>query len=350
MSRLLSGALVALVLLSLAACGGADRPDASADGATAEPGDLVVYAGRRQALVEAAIDRFREATGVNVQARYGNDAELLAALEEEGTRSRADLFWANTAGALGAAANAGLLTPLPDSILQIPEAFVPSSGLWTPVTTRFRVLAYDPADVDSSALPASVLDLPGMTDFRGRVGWTPTYSSFQDFITAMQLQHGADTTRAWIEGMKALEPKAYGSNTPMLEALAADEIDVAITNHYYVLRMLYGDRAAEGEPPVAIHRFAPGDVGNLALVTGAGLLATGTNRENALRFLGYLLSEEAQANSAATVYEYPVVRGVELPPYFLPFDEAVRLSPALDFERLRDMEGTLRLLREEDLL
>ena len=346
MPRSLSLALAALLLVSLAACGGTDAPE----GEAAEPGELVVYAGRRQALVERAVDRFREATGIDVQARYGNDAELLAALEEEGIRSRADLFWANTAGALGAAANAGLLTPLPDSLLQIPEAFVPSSGLWTPVTTRFRVLAYDPADVDSSALSASVLDLPERTDLRGRIGWTPTYSSFQDFVTAMQLQHGVDTTRAWIQGMKELEPKAYGSNTPMLEALAAGEIDVALTNHYYVLRMLHGENAAAAEPPVAIHRFAPGDVGNLALVTGAGMLETATNRENAARFLRYLLSEEAQAQSAEMVYEYPVVQGIKLPSYFLPFDEAVRLSPALDFERLRDMEGTLRLLREEELL
>jgi iron(III) transport system substrate-binding protein len=219
--------------------------------------------------------------------------------------------------------------------------------------------------VDEASLPTSVLDLPQQTDLQGRIGWTPTYSSFQDFVTAMEIEYGMDTTRTWIEGMKALEPKSYGSNTPMLEALAAGEIDVALTNHYYVLRMLHG--GAEGEyeeeeeeeeeehegnlnAPVALHRFESGDVGNLALVTGAGLLETNTHTENALRFLSYLLSAEAQKNAADTVHEYPVVRGVQLPSYFLPFDEAVELSPELDFERLRDMEGTLDLLRDEELL
>jgi iron(III) transport system substrate-binding protein len=348
MHRFLSSALVVLLFLSLAACGGDDRADV--DGDAAEPGDLVVYAGRRQALVEDAVDRFREETGINVQTRFGNDAELIAALEEEGDRSEADLFWANTSGALGAAASAGLLTTLPDSILEMPEAFVPQSRLWVPVTVRFRVLAYDPADVDESTLPASVLDLPAQTDLRGRIGWTPTYSSFQDFVTALTIEEGEDAARAWIEGIKDLEPKAYGSNTPMLEALAAGEIDVALTNHYYVLRKLQGESAGEGAPPVAIHRFASGDVGNLALVTGAGMLETATNRDNAARFLAFLLSEEAQASAAASVYEYPVVRGVDLPSYFLPFEEAIDLSPELDFERLRDMEGTLQLLREEELL
>jgi iron(III) transport system substrate-binding protein len=348
MPRLLSGVLTALLLLSLTACGSDDRADVA--GETAEPGTLVVYAGRKQALVESAIDRFREETGIDVQARFGNDAELLAALEEEGDRSRADLFWANTSGALVAAQRAGLLTTLPDSLLQRPDVFVPQSGLWAPVTVRFRVLAYDPADVDPVTLPASVLDLPEHAELRGRIGWTPTYSSFQDFVTALTAEHGEEAARAWIEGVRGLDPKAYGSNTPMLEALAADEIDVALTNHYYVLRMTEGENADADAPPVAIHRFAPGDVGNLALVTGAGILETARNRANAARFLAFLLSEGAQADAAASAYEYPVIEGVDLPAYLLSFDEAAQLSPDLDFGRLRDVEGTLRLLRDEELL
>ncbi len=347
------------LLLVLPACTTEPQPEDAAD-----TGALVIYTGRKQALVESIVDRFREETGVDVQARYGSDAELIAALEEEGARSEADLFWANTAGALGAARSAGLLRDLPDSLLQKPSAYVPSSGQWVPVTVRFRVLAYNPETVDDADLPASVLDLPERTDLRGRIGWTPTYSSFQDFVTALTLLHGADSTRAWIEGMKALEPKAYGSNTPMLEALAAGEIDAALTNHYYVQRMLHGGDEGEYEEdedeeeeeegdldaPVAIHRFAPGDAGNLALVTGAGVLGAGAHRVGALRFLAYLLSAEAQEYAADAVHEYPVVRGVRLPPYLLPFEEAVRLSPTLDFERLRDLDGTLRLLRDEDLL
>lgn len=341
--RILGTLVLALVL---AACGGNEQPapEAPADSG----GDLVLYSGRSQALVEPVLDRFREVTGIEVRARYGRDAELLAALAEEGDRSQADVFWANTAGALGAANNAGLLTAMPDSLLQRPGAYVPSSGRWVPVTVRFRVLAYNPAAVSEGDLPASVMDLPAMEQFRGRIGWTPTYSSFQDFITTMQLVHGEDSTRAWIQGVRALDPKAYPSNTPMLEAMLAGEIDVALTNHYYVRRITEG--GGEDAEAVAIHRFAPGDVGNLALVTGAGLLQSGANDANAARLLSFLLSEEAQAMLAENVREYPVLRDAPTPPYLLPFDEAARLGPDIDFERLRDLEGTLRLLREEELL
>ena len=350
MTPSLTRVFAALVLvLTLAACGGNEQADTDApDAAPAEAGDLVLYSGRSQTLVEPVLDRFREETGIDVQARYGRDAELLAALEEEGPRSEADVFWANTAGALGAANNAGLLTDLPDSLLQRPGAYVPSSGRWVPVTVRFRVLAFNPDAVSESDLPTSVMALPEMEQFRGRIGWTPTYSSFQDFVTAMQLVHGEDSTRSWLQGVRALEPKAYPSNTPMLEAMLAGEIDVALTNHYYVRRITEG--GGENAESVAIHRFDSGDVGNLALVTGAGLLENGAADANAARLLSFLLSEEAQSMLAENVREYPVLRDAPVPSYLLPFDEAARLGPEIDFERLRDIDGTLRLLRDEELL
>ena len=347
MKRLL---LLPLLALALGAC--TSDPAPTTDDAADAAGPLVVYTGRSEALVGPLVERFRAATGLEVEVRYGKDAELLAALQEEGGASPADVFWANTAGALGAATEAGLFVALPDSLTARPAAFVPSSGLWVPVTTRFRVLAYSPARVDSAALPASVLELPRQAALRGRIGWTPTYSSFQDFVTALRLTQGEAPTRMWLSEMKGAEPKAYPSNGPMLEALAAGEIDVALTNHYYVARRIAADTArAAGTPPaVAVHHFAEGDPGNLALVTGAGVLATSARRAAARRFLAFLLSDAAQSEAAATVQEYPVVRGATLPPTLLPLDRAVSLSPTLDFERLRDLDATLQLLRAEELL
>ena len=338
--RSLALALAAVLALTLVSCGGGDE-DASS-------GTLVVYSGRSEALVSPVLDLFREETGIDVQARFGRDAELIAALQEEGDQSAADVFWGNTSGALDAAQRANLLAALPDSLTARPNAYVPQSGQWVPVTVRFRVLAYNPNAVADEDLPTSVLDLPTMESLRGRIGWTPTYSSFQDFVTALEITQGDAATRGWLQSMKAMEPKAYPSNTPMLEALFAGEIDVALTNHYYVRRITEGGGA--NADSVAIHRFAPGDVGNLALVTGAGRLGTGANEANALRFMRFLLSEEVQAMLAQNVHEYPVIRSATVPSYLLPFDEAVGLGPQVDFEQQQDLGGTLRLLRDEDLL
>ncbi|WP_287417330.1 iron ABC transporter substrate-binding protein [Oceanithermus sp.] len=335
--------------------------------AMAQP--LVIYSGRSKALVEPLVKRFEAQTGVRVKVRYGKDAQLLAVLQEEGARSPADLFWANTSGALSEAARRDLLARLPDDLLQLPARFVPQDGRWVPVTVRFRVLAYNPERVDPGTLPRSVLDLPGVESLKGRIGWTPAYSSFQDFVTAMRKLEGDPAARAWLEGMKALQPKAYPSNTPMLLALASGEIDVALTNHYYVYRLQRGGAEGEYEGPeeeeeeeeneaspagrdlpLDMYHFAPGDVGNLALVTGAGVLQRSKNRDLALAFLRYLLSSDAQEYTAESVYEYPVVPGVRTPDFMLPVREALELSPEPDFGRLEDLNGTLNLLRELDLL
>src|SRR5690606_38025955 len=128
----------------------------------------------------------------------------------------------------------------------------------------------------------------------------------------------------------------------------AGEIDVALTDHYYVHRITEGE--AEGAESVALHRFPPGDVGTPALVTGAGLLASGAPDANATRPLRLLLAAQAQAMLADDDRDYPVLRDAPPPSFLLPFDEAARLGPEIDFERLRDIEGTLRLLRDEELL
>ncbi|MDX1671305.1 MAG: iron ABC transporter substrate-binding protein [Balneolaceae bacterium] len=326
--------------------------------------ELVVYSGRSRSLVEDLVADFEKETGAQVNVRYGNDAELLAVLNEEGDRSSADLYWANTTGALATASDNGLLKTLPDSLLNKPDAYGSSSKEWIPVTVRFRVLAYNPNKVDTTQLPSSVMELPEMTGFEGRVGWTPTYSSFYDFLTTMRVLKGEEATRKWLLKMQQLEPRAYGSNTPMVQAIAAGEIDLALTNHYYVLRLRHGGEEGEFEEEepyeekleerpdanIATYHFKPGDIGNLALVTGATELATSDNSELAQRFLSFLLSRQAQRYAAQQVHEYPVIRGVDVPGYMLEEDRAFQLSPDYDYEQLKNLKETLTMLREAGLI
>ncbi len=305
---------------------------------------LTLYSGRGQSLVEPLLRQFQEETGIRVQVRYGTDAQILAALQEEGSRSPADVLWLNTSGALGQAAAKGLLRPLGETLLQRPVAFVPASKAWVPVTVRLRVLAYNPERVKAEELPGSLLDLPRFVREKGlRLGWTPTYSSFQDMVAGMILLHGQAKTREWLLAMKALSPKAYPSNPAMLDAIRAGEVDLGSTNHYYVVRFR---RAGYN---LGLHHFKDGDVGNLALVTGAGILKTSKNLAAATRFLTYLLSPKAQQYFVGNVGEYPLVKGVVADPNLLPLEEALRKSPRLDFEKL-PLEEALKLLRELGIL
>jgi len=319
---------------------------------------LVVYSGRSKVLVEPLVRRFEAETGVRVRVRYGTDAQLLLLLESEGSKSPADVFWANSPGAIVQAEARGLLRPLPSELVSRPARFVPASGRWVPLSLRLRVLAYRKGAVDPGVLrvlPDRVRTLPAVPGFEGRIGWTPRYSSFVDFVTALRHLEGEAAARAWLAGMRAKRPKDYASNTPMLLDLAQGELDLALTNHYYVYRLRYGGEKGEDEEAgqgarvaagIGVHHFAPGDAGNLALVTGGGVLATSRRAGLAERFLRFLLSEPAQRFFAKTVHEYPVVRGVPLPPRLEPLDRVLALSPELDYRVLLDLDATLRLLRE----
>jgi iron(III) transport system substrate-binding protein len=302
---------------------------------------LTVYSGRNEAFVGPVIERFQQETGVTVEVRYAGTAELAATIFEEGRNSPADVFLAQDAGALGALAQAGLFSKLPEEILErVEPRFRNPEGLWVGVTGRARVLAYNTERVSADELPRSVFEL---TDerWRGRVGWAPTNGSFQAFVTAMRLVHGDDVTRDWLRGMIENGVQEYPNNSSQVEAVGRGEIDLALVNHYYLFRFL----AERGEAfPVRNHYLADADIGSMINVSGAGILVSSDQLELAERFVAYLLSTEAQQHFANAVFEYPLVEGIDTDPRLLPLAEIE--TPELDLSNLDDLEGTLELLQE----
>ena len=343
-------------LCLLAACGpGTDSapPEAPADTArvAALPtsqlpedaeGALVVYSGRDAGVVGPLVARFREQTGVDVEVRYADDAALLAALAADGDRSPADVLWAEAPGALGVAVERNLFTILPDSMRVLPGAYAPASGLWVPLSTRFRVLAYAPARVDKASLPTSVMSLPEAEPLAGRLGWAPASASFQDFVTAVRVQGGDEPAREWLRAMQASGAKPYPSDAALVRALLAGEIDAALTDHADVLRA-----AASG---ITFHPFAPRDPGNLGVSSGAGVLDTSSRQRAARRFVSFLLSPDAQTALADSTREVPVAAGARGPSGYLALPDAAALAPRLDLERLRERDATQALLREVGVL
>ncbi|MXY26555.1 extracellular solute-binding protein, partial [Candidatus Poribacteria bacterium] len=197
---------------------------------------LTIYSGRSKSLVEPIIKQFQEATGIQVKANYGGTTQLAAALLTEGGKSPAALFWAQDAGALGAVSKKEMFEKLPEAILmKVPSSFRDAEGFWVATSGRARVLAYSSERVKMKELPESIFDLT-QPMWKGRVGWAPTNASFQAFVTSLRVQVGEEKTEEWLLGMKANGVKKYAKNTPIIEALAAGEIDAGLPNHYYLLR------------------------------------------------------------------------------------------------------------------
>lgn len=205
-------------------------------------------------------------------------------------------------------------------------------------------MAYNREALSEGDLPASILDFTD-PEWQGRIGWAPTNGSLQAFVTALRVIEVEEVAREWLEGIQANQLRDYDNNLPILEGVASGEIQVGFVNHYYLFRKLED----EGEGFGARNYYPQnGDPGALVNVAGIGILNTSDNSEEAEAFLDFLLSEEAQQYFADETYKYPLVEGVPIN------EELTRLSeietPNIDLGDLDDLEGTLDLLRETEVL
>ncbi len=307
---------------------------------------LTLYSGRGETLVAPIIEAFTAETGIDVNVRYGGTAELAILLQEEGDRSPADLFWAQDAAALGAVA--GMFMPLPDETLErVPAAYRDAEGRWIATSGRGRVLAYSTERLAEDEVPATMAALTDPT-YRGRLALAPTNGSFLAHVTALRVVEGDEAALDWLRGIAANEPVMVSNNTAMIQAIGDGEADLGVTNNYYLVRF----QAAAPDFPVSQRLFpTEGDIGNLLLVAGMGVLASSDASEEAVAFIDFLLSDESQAFFGGEVAEFPVT-GIELPERSddISLDEVIRMAPAVDLNTIGDLEGTLELVREAGLL
>ena len=342
--------LLLLILLGggLVACQPAAEEAAEADVVESdtvvaeESNTLIIYSGRSDSLVQPIIDQFSEATGIEVEVRYGSTSEMAGVLLEEGENSPADVFYAQDPGGLGAVQSASLLAELPADILaKVPARFAADDNSWVGISGRARTVVYN-TNVFSDPATELPADLMGFTDpaWNGRIGWAPTNGSFQAMVTALRSVWGEEQTREWLQGIQANNPTIYPKNTPIVEGVANGEVDVGFVNHYYLYRFL----SEQGDSFAARNYFLPaGGPGSLIMVSGAGILANGENNENAEKFIEFLLSVPGQQYFASQTFEYPVIEGVksEVSPSL---EELDATAIDISLSDLSDLEGTQDML------
>ena len=336
--------VMVMFLVFTSACSG-DNDEASApvEKIPEGPGSLTIYSGRSKSLVEPIIDQFIHATGIDVQVKYAKTGALAATIQEEGSNSPADLFFAQDPSGLGAIQS--MFSPISADLLAlVPEWARAADGSWVGISGRARALVYNTQSLTEADLPADIRDL---TDpkWKGRMGWAPTNGSFQAMVTGMRSSWGEAATRGWLEGMVKNEAKVYPKNTPQVAAAAAGEIDIGLVNHYYLHRFM----AEEGDS-FAARNYHPsaGGPGSLVMVAGAGILSTSDDKENAEKFLGFMLSLAGQQYFASQTFEYPLVEGVKTSYGLVPMDQIV--NPGIMPGDLTDLEGTLKLLRDVGII
>jgi iron(III) transport system substrate-binding protein len=327
--RALAALLAIPIFVACAASPATTTTAAGTDAAVGGDGAVTLYSGRTEELVSPLIERFEQASGVDVEVRYGSSPEMAATLLTEGSDSPADLFYAQDPASLGSVAE--LMVPLPESILSmVSAAFRDPAGLWVGVTVRSRVLAFNPELVPEDELPASYKDLVD-PEWAGRIGIAPTNGSFIAFVSAMILTEGEEATLEWLQGLAANDPITYDGNSPIAAAVDAGDVDVGLINHYYLLQL----GAERGGTTGQNHFFREADAGSLIMPSGISMLATARNPAGATELIAFLLSSESQAHFAETNFEYPVVAGAPAPAGAPPLDSLV--SPVLSATDMADV-------------
>lgn len=326
LSKLTLATLAGLGLFLSQSCGSSPEttvPDSTSDTETATPaatgnGVVNLYSARHYDTDEILYQQFTEKTGIDVQVIEGEADELLERIQSEGEQSPADVFMTVDAGRLWRAEEAGIFQPVTSEVLtsSIPESLRHPDGLWFGLTKRARVLVYNPDKVQ----PADLSTYEALTEpqWKGRVCVRSSGNIYnQSLLGSMVESLGVEATEAWAKGLVAsLAREPEGGDTDQIKAVAAGQCDVAIANHYYWARLAKSDKPEDQDVVAKTAVFFPnqGDRGTHINISGAGVAVHAPNPDNAIAFLEFLVSPEAQSVFAEGNNEYPVVDGVALDP------------------------------------
>lgn len=284
-----------------------------ATGAIAE-GELNLYSSRHYDTDERLYSDFTEQTGIVINRIEGNADELIARMQAEGANSPADILITVDTSRLARAKDAGILQPIDSALLEekIPANLQDDDNQWFGFSQRARIFFYDKADVTDP--PLTYLDLAdpkyaGMVCHRSS---TSTYT--QTLLASIIENHGEEAARNWAQGVVdnfARSPQ--GGDTDQLRGLVSGECEISVSNTYYFARALRTEvDGLSGDALDSIGWVFPSQEGEGAHMnlSGAGVAAHAPNRENAIAFLEYLASDQAQQYFSAGNDEFPAVPGV----------------------------------------
>jgi iron(III) transport system substrate-binding protein len=273
-----------------------------------------VYSARHYDSDQVLFDAFTEETGITVNLIEAKAEELIERVRSSGANSPADVLITVDAGNLWRADEAGILDSVDSEVLNtaIPENLRHPEGKWFGLATRARVIVYNKETVTPEAL-STYEDLASDT-WQGRICIRSSSNIYnQSLLASIIASDGEEAAEAWAQGIvnnMAREPE--GGDTDQIKAVAAGECDVAVSNHYYLARLIASADPAENDVANAVGLFFPNQVdrGTHVNISGAAVVTGAPNRDNAVALIEFLASPEAQAIFAEQGFEYPVVAGV----------------------------------------
>jgi len=276
-------------------------------------GQVNVYSYRQPTLVKPLFDVFTKKTGIKVNLLFAKKG-LVQRIKTEGANSPADVIFTADIGRLAGAVSADVVQQVNSDIINknIPASYRDKDGKWFGLTTRGRILLVSRERVKQDSITYEELAEP---KWKGKICIRSGQHVYNVALFASMIaHHGNEKTRKWLEGLKNnLAQKPAGNDRAQVKNVFAGKCDIAVANNYYMGKMETNDKHPEQkEWAKSVRMMFPNTEtrGTHVNVSGAGVAKFAPNRDNAVKLLEFLASDEGQNIYAQSVFEYPVKPGV----------------------------------------
>ena len=276
---------------------------------------LTIYTHRHYESDQELFKQFEKETAIKLNIVNASADELIQKMSLEGKQSPADLLITVDAGRLYRAKSKGLLQPFTSPLLDsiVPDYLRDKDQQWVALTKRARVIAYAKNRVDSTEL--STYDNLTSDKWKDKILVRSSSNIYnQSLLASLIANEGSEYAEKWAKGVvnnMARTPR--GNDRDQVKAVANEEGDLAIVNTYYIGKLLNSDDKDEVEAGKSVEIFFPNQqtTGAHINVSGIGVAKHSSNKKKAIKFIEFLLKEEAQNVFAGSNYEYPVNPNVE---------------------------------------
>ncbi len=288
--------------------------------------EVNVYTSRHYDSDDALYEKFKNNTGIKVNIISGKGDALMERLKSEANNSPADIFLTTDAGNLWKIQKEGLFLSINSENIKsiVPSNFRGPGDEWIAIAKRARVIFYNPNNVSSQEIENLSYEDLSASKWKGRIVIRSSGNIYnQSLVASLISNHGIEATEEWAKGLVSnLARKPQGNDRAQIIAVANGEADIAVANSYYYGAMLSGSKGEEQETAakkVRMHFPNQDNRGVHVNISGAGILKSAPNKDNALTFLEFLLSEQAQEHIVNNTFEYPVLDTVSPSSYISQF-------------------------------
>ncbi len=309
---------------------------------------IVLYNAQHEQTTTALVKAFEKQTGIEVRVDNDDEDVLTAKIEQEGSRSPADVIFTENTNWLQQLADKGLLAQVqPSTLHAIPVVDSAADDEWVGISARVSGIVYNTQKLAAAKLPTSVLDLAN-PKWKGKIELAPSETDFWPVVSSVEDTYGHAKALAWLKGLKA---NAGANIVPDNETLVSDVnkgvAEIGIINHYYFARLKAETTA--GSLHAGLAYFAPKDAGYITTISGAAVLKSSHFPSAAQKFVAFLTSKAGQATIArGESFEYPLAAGVAPNSAIAPLDQ---LSPSgFTAAEFGNGEAAKKLLQEAELL